>query len=129
MWELTTFQCVKIINGVYCHSANSLCLIGDSTVIVGGESNIYIVNITEGTIEKVIEDINLGYVFSLEMLRDKRNVMCGTYSSKFYLCDIENFSSCFVDSGHMDNVYDIKTINSNTLMSCSEDETIQIIKY
>lgn len=86
-------------------------------------------NITEGTIEKVIEDINLGYVFSFEMLRDKRTVMCGTYSSKFYLCDIDNFSFCFVNSGHMDNVNDIKTININTLMSCSEDETIQIIKY
>ena len=129
VWELSTFQCAKIINGVYCHSANSLCLIDNNRVIVGGESNIYIVNITEGTIEKVIEDINLGYVFSFEMLRDKRTVMCGTYSSKFYLCDIDNFSFCFINSGHMDNVNDIKTINCNTLMSCSEDETIQIIKY
>ena len=63
------------------------------------------------------------------MLRDKKTVICGTYSSKYYLCDAENYSNCFVDSPHMDNIYDIKTINNNTLISCSEDETIQVVKY
>ena len=56
LWNMSTYQCDKEIEGVKCCYNNSLCQIDKDRVIVGGYNSFYIVNIDKGVVEKRIEN-------------------------------------------------------------------------
>ena len=63
-WNLLTYQCMKIINNVYCCFRNSLLEIDNNRIIVGGCNVITIVNISNDIIEYQIKNDKLNYVYS-----------------------------------------------------------------
>ncbi|MDD6137147.1 MAG: hypothetical protein PUB54_08295, partial [Lachnospiraceae bacterium] len=65
LWNMSTYQCDKVIEGVRCCFINSLYQIDKDRVIVGGYKSFCVVNIDKCVIEKRIEDESLGYVFCL----------------------------------------------------------------
>ena len=62
LWNMSTYQCDKVIEGVRCCFTNSLYQIDKDRVIVGGLHSFSIVNIDKCIIEKRIKDESLGYV-------------------------------------------------------------------
>ena len=62
LWNMSTYQCITVIEGVDCCSTNSLYQIDKDRVIVGGYDSFYIVNIDKCVIENRIDDESLGYV-------------------------------------------------------------------
>ena len=62
LWNMSTYQCTTVFEGIQCRSTNALYQIDNNRVIVGGSYSFSIVNIGKCVIEKRIEDKTLGYV-------------------------------------------------------------------
>ena len=63
LWNMSTYQCDKVIEGVLCCFNNSLYQIDKDRVIVGGFISFSIVNIDKCVIEKtIIEAKSIGHV-------------------------------------------------------------------
>ena len=56
LWNMSTYQCVTVIEGVDCCWTHSLYQIDKDRVIVGGYDSFCIVNIDKCIIEKIIKD-------------------------------------------------------------------------
>ena len=67
---MSTYQCVKVIEGVGCCLTNSLYQIDKDRVIVEGINLFSIVNIDKCVVEKTLEDKSLGSVYCFIKLRD-----------------------------------------------------------
>ena len=132
LWNMSTYQCDKVIEGVDCSFTNSLYQIDKDRVIVGGYDSFCIVNIDKCIIEKIIKDesIGLGNVDCFLKLRDNKTILRG--------CDIGIF--CFYDKNtkqykithdnhHHSAITDLLLIDDNTFLSCSTDKTIKVWKY
>ena len=78
LWNMSTYQCITVIEGVDCCSTNSLYQIDKDRVIVGGYVNSFsIVNIDKCIIEKRIKDESLGDVCCFLKFRDNKTILCG----------------------------------------------------
>ena len=77
IWNMSTYQCDKVIEGVRCCFTNSLYQIDKDRVIVGEVISFSIVNIDKCVIEKRIKDESLGYVVCFLKLRDNNTFLCG----------------------------------------------------
>ena len=76
LWNVSTYHCDKVIEGVGCDDTNSLYKIDKDRVIVGGWSKFSILNIDKFVIEKIIEDETLKQVFCFLKLRDNKTILC-----------------------------------------------------
>ena len=127
-WNLLTYQCVKIINTIYCCDKNSLLEIDNNRIIVGGYNVITIVNISNDIIEHQIENYKLSYVDSFLKLRDG-NIFCGCYNGLICLYDIKLNTLSFREKKiHNEAVYCLLNINKNQFTSGSNNE-IKVWEY
>ena len=130
LWNMSTYQCDKVIEGVYCNDINSLCQIDKNRVIVGGHNSFSIVNIDKCIIEKRIEDETLGYVRCFLKLRDNKTILCGCeYDGSFCFYDMKTEQYKITMNNHKGVISDLLLIDDNTFISCSYDETIKVWKY
>ena len=130
LWNMSTYQCDNVIEGVECSSINSLYQIDKDRVIVGGFILICIVNIDECVIEKTIEDRALGYVNCFLKLRYNKTILCGCeYNGKFCFYNIKTEEYRITRNNHKEEINDLLLIDDNTFLSCSEDKTIKVWKY
>lgn len=129
LWDMNTYQCVSVIEGVDCYWINSLYIIHNDKVIVGSNNQITIVDINKCIIEDTIEDNILGHVNCFIMLRDNRTILCGCDGGKFCLYDIETRKRVIIDNVEKGAIFDVIGINKDTLITCSFDTSINVWKY
>ena len=127
-WNLLTYQCVKIIDNVWCYDNNSILEIDNNRIIVGGNRVITIVNISNDIIEHQIENDKLYFVFSLIQLRDG-NILCGCWNGLICLYDIKlNTLSFREEKIHNGRVCCLLNINQYQFISSSFGE-IKVWEY
>ena len=129
LWNMSTYQCMTVMEGVYCCWINALYQIDKDRVIVGGKNSFSIVNIDKCEIEKRIEDKSLGYVRCFLKLRDNKTILCGCRNGIFFFYDMKREESRITKNNHNNNILDLLLIDDNTFLSCSKDKTIKVWKY
>ena len=128
IWNMSTYQCDKVIEGVKC-SPNSLYQIDKDRVIVGGEDSFFIVNIDKCIIEKRIDDESFEGVCCFLKLRDNKTILCGCNNGIFCFYDMNTEQCTITNDNHHRAINDILLIVDNTFLSCSLDYTIKVWKY
>ena len=129
LWNMSTYQCDIVIEGVYRCFTNALYQIDKDRVIVGGVNSFSIVNIDKCVIEKTIKDKSLGYVRCFLKLRDNKTILCGCYNGIFCFYDMNTKQYKITKNNHNDAITDLLLIDDNTFLSCSDDKTIKVWKY
>ena len=129
LWNMSTYQCITVIEGVLCYSFNSLYQIDKDRVIVGGMNEVYIVNIDKCVIEKTIKEESFGYVHCFLKLRDNNTILCGCDDGLFCFYDMNTEEYRTTENNHDGQIYDLLLIKDNTFLSCSGDKTIKLWKY
>ena len=130
LWNMSTYQCDKVIEGVECCFTNSLYQIDKDRVIVGGDNSFCIVNIDKCIIEKrIIKDKSIGDVNCFLKLRDNKTILCGCEYGIFCFYDMNTEQYKSTNDNHHRDITDLLLIDDNTFLSCSWDNTIQLWKY
>ena len=135
IWNMSTYQCDEVIEGVDRCFTNSLYQIDKDRVIVGGvnsfSNSFSIVNIDKCIIEKRIKDESLENVNCFLKLRDNKTILCGCYNGIFCFYDMNTKQYKITKNNHKRDHYisDLLLIDDNTFLSCSRDRTIKVWKY
>ena len=129
IWNMSTYQCITVIEGVYCCYHNSLYQIDKDRVIVGWVNSFSIVNIDKCIIEKRIKDESLGYVCCFLKFRDNNTILCGCEYGIFCFYDMNTEKYIITKNNHHSVIFDLLLIDDNTFLSCSFDNTIKVWKY
>ena len=129
LWNMSTYQCDTVINGVYCCYTNSLYQIDKDRVIVGTYRNFKIVNIDKCVIEKTIRDEAFGDVQCFLKLKDNQTILCGCDDGLFCFYDMNTGQYQTTENNHNKDITDLLLIDDNTFLSCSWDSTIKVWKY
>ena len=129
LWNMSTYQCDKVIEGVGCCFTNSLYQIDKDRVIVGWVDSFCIVNIDKCVIEKTIKDESIKYVACFLKLRDNKTILCGCYNGIFCFYDMNTKQYKITNDNHDRAIYDLLLIDDNTFLSCSTDTTIKVWRY
>ena len=132
LWNMSTYQCDKVINGVYCCWTNALYQIDNDRVIVGYKNEFYIVNIDKCVVEKTIKDESFGFVSCFIKLRDGKTILCGCANGTF--CFYDKITGEYIISknfkkNHEEDIVDLILINDKLFASCSFDSVIKIWNY
>ena len=129
LWNMSTYQCVAVIEGVKCNNNNSIYQIDKDRVIVGGWNTFSIVNIDKYTIEKKIEDESLINVCCFLKLKDNKTILCGCEDGAFCYYDMNTEEYKKSTNYHNKYISDLLMIDDSTFISCSWDKTIKVWKY
>ena len=129
LWNMSTYQCDKVIKGVKCCDINTLYQIDKDRVIVGGVNSFCIVNIDKCIIENRIEDKSIKYVFCFLKFRDNKTILCGCDNQIFCFYDMKTEQYKITNDNHNYYINDILLIDDNTFLSCSTDYTIKVWRY
>ena len=143
LWNMSTYQCITVIEGVRCYFTNSLYQIDKDRVIVGGVNSFCIVNIDKCVIEKRIDDESIEYVDSFLKfldfegvyvgcflkLRDNKTILCGCNYGIFCFYDMNTKQYKITNDNHHRAITDLLLIDDNTFLSCSRDTTIKVWRY
>ena len=129
LWNMSTYQCDNVIEGVRCCSTNSLYQIDKDRVIIGEHKSFSIVNIDKCVIEKRIKDKSLGYVACFLKLRDNKTILCGCYNGIFCFYDMNTEQYKITNDNHHRTISDLLLIDDNTFLSCSFDGNIKVWRY
>ena len=129
LWNMSTYQCDKVIEGVDCYLTNSLYQIDKDRVIVGEHKSFSIVNIDKCIIEKRIKDESLGYVRCFLKLRDNKTILCGCDNGIFCFYDMNTKQYKITKNNHKAYISDLLFKDDNTFLSCSSDYTIKVWRY
>ena len=125
LWNISTYQCITVIEEVECWSTNALYQIDKDRVIVGGSDSFRIVNIDKCVIEKKIKDRELDYVNCFLKLRDNKTIICGCDNGIFCFDDTKTEVYKITENNN-DNIIDLLLMDDNTFLTCSLDKTIKV---
>ena len=128
LWNMSTYQCDKVIEGVDCSLNNYLYQIDKDRVIVGEVNSFCIVNIDKCVIEKRIDDESLGYVDCFLKFRDNKTIFCGCKYGIFCFYDMNTEQYKITNDNHHGTISDLLLIDDNTFL-CSPDKTIKVWRY
>ena len=128
LWNMSTYQCDKVIEGIHCYLHNALYQIDSDRVIVGGIDSFCIVNIDKCVIEKRISDKALGSVYSFLKLRDN-TILCGCEDGIFCFYDMKRDEYRITRNNSKYTTHEVLLIDDSTFLSCSSDNTIKVWKY
>ena len=129
LWNMSTYQCITVIEGVECCFTNPLYQIDKDRVIVGSKISFSIVNIDKCVIEKRINVKSIGYVHCFLKLRDNKTILCGDYKGIFCFYDMNTKQYKITNDNNHRGINDILLIDDNTFLSCSTDTTIKVWRY
>jgi WD40 repeat protein len=133
-WNLKkNFSKIKKFEDIDCnYSKNSICLIHDNYLLIGGYENnkgIYLININNHeTIKNIVSTLN--YVCSIfELLNG--TILVGAFENhKFCLINYKFVNDNLIkikskESAHKGEIFDIIGLEDGTIISCSDDSTIK----
>ena len=122
-WNSKTYECVKVINHIYCSSQNSLYELPTEKLIVGGYNTITVVNTDNFQTEARINDETLNFVNCF--LQIQNMLLCGCCFGK--ICEIgEDYQITYKKSAHSGDLTDLVKLKRNEFASSSRDMTIKI---
>ena len=125
-WNKSTYECIQIIQNVCCCWCNALEKLNNHTVLIGGEDELFIVDIKSSEV-KQLEDNTLGRVIFFRLIRNDL-VLFGNQKGK--ICEYNPISNEIISKFKFHNHQIMCLIGSeqNRLISCSSDRTINIYK-
>ena len=129
LWNMSTYQCETVINGVECCDTNSLYQIDKDRVIVGGYFTFSIVNIDKCIIEKGIRDLSFNRVKCFLKLRDNKTILCGCGKGIYCFYDMNTEEYKTIKKNYNNTIKALLMIDDDTFLSCTDDNTIKIWKY
>ena len=133
-WNLKkNFSLIQKIENIDCnYSKNSMHLINDNSLLIGGYENnkgIYLINIINHQIIKNIVP-TLNYVYSIIELINGTILIGAFENNKYCLINykFENYDLIKIkskESAHKGEIYDIIGLDNGIIISCSDDSTIK----
>ena len=129
LWNMSTYQCSKVIDGVEISWNNALYRIDNDRVIIGGKNKFSIINIDKCVIETTIEDRAFENVRCFLKLRDNKTILCGCDNGLFCFYNMNTGEHKTTMNNHNKSISDLLRIDDNTFLSCSFDGTIKIWNY
>ena len=124
IWDESTYECIQTIKSVKCLSENGLAKLNDNTVIVGGDSVIYLVDIKTYQINQ-FQDKSLGNIWCLYANGDGL-VLIGNREGEILCYDSSSNQIIFKNKFHNEGIECIIGIEDNKLISSSYAHTIKI---
>ena len=126
LWNMSTYQCYKVIEGVLCCLTNSLYQIDNDRILIGGEFSFCIVKIDKCEIENTIKNESLRGVLCFLKFRDK-TILCGCDDGIFCFYNMDTQQYRITENNHNENISDLLLIDDCTFLSCSD--VIKVWKY
>lgn len=128
LWNLTSFQCISIIDGAFCIEANSLTRLDDNKIGAGGDRCYTIINIDKYIIEDKISMEDIDSINCSIKLNDG-SILCGCFNGDATITSIkEHNSSVTYLKIHNKCISDFLRLNDKTFVSCSKDGSIKVWK-
>lgn len=124
MWEKPTFQCNTVVSNVYCCYSNGLSQLNNNTVILGGNHEIFIVDVLSFESQS-FKDENLGYIWSVYVVRDDK-VLVGNNQGEIICFDASSNKIICIQEVHVGDITCIIKSKHNQILSSSYDSTINI---
>lgn len=130
VWNVKTFQCIKVIMGAKCVSSNGMIRIDKDRVMIAGKRKMCIVNIETGSFEDKI-DITEFYdnVDAFVMLRDKKTILGSLMYGKLLKFNLESKTKEKIDLMHEGSPIEFLTIDDHMIFTISTDETNRVWIY
>ena len=129
VWNMSTYQCVTVLTEVKCTLSNALFEIDKDRILVGCNSQFFIVNIDKCVIEKTIKDKSQGYVKCFLKLRDNKTILCGCSNGIIGVYDMKTEEYKITKNNYKSEITDLLLIDKNHFMSSFNDSTIKVWKY
>lgn len=126
-WSSLSYQCVKIIKGIYCCDSNSMIERDNDKLLVGAEKIILIINLTTFEVETRVKlECDVYGIYSL--LKIGNGILCGSENGLLiYVDKNEYFTRSKKLNVHSDIISCI-LLNGNSLVTCSNDYSIKVWK-
>lgn len=128
IWRLDDYNIEKSIEGISCCGADSIIELEDNKIMVGGNKKITILDLTKYEVERVIENGELGEVYSLLLFR-KEIILCGSSNGTLGIINKEKGKIHFNKNSHQSIIKSILYLNENQFFTCSRDKTIKLWNY
>ena len=143
IWDIKTFQSIMTITFSTVEEidneeeiqTNTLLLLNEETIVVGGEEHLFFVDINKGNFRKKELCSGIGKtikITSIIKLRDNKNILCGEECKlgNFLLYNTDSDSFIRIKTTHTHWVKQLLNINENTFASTgSIDDFLRIWKY
>lgn len=110
VWNKSTYQCIQIIEGIFCYWINGLSKLKDNIIILGGKTELFILDALSFQY-KSFKDKNLGNI----------RCVCALRNGKALLTNNEGRMICFDPLSYQLNFIEVENI---TCMIKSEDDKI-----
>ena len=130
IWNFNNFNCIKYFPDVKCLKNNTLDIIDNEKIIVGGTYDhlMKVISLSEKKIIQVID--NQFDCFGILVLNDKDIILTIGRSDDLRIYRKDNFECIkMILSIHDNDVNDIIKLNDNVIASCSCDKTIKIWSF
>lgn len=124
IWNKSTYQFVKVIKGIHCVGNNGLSKLSDETVIIGGDSELYTVDILSFE-TKSYKSEKFGRVESVCVL-SKEKVLVGNNLGTIIWFSLLLNQIILSSKVHDDIIFCLIKSEDNKLFSGSKDKTINI---
>lgn len=125
IWNLLSYQPESIIEGIECWTPNGLIEISNKRILIARGQMISVMNVFTYEIENSIEDdINFRCFCSLT----ENEIMFGCDKCIIGIYDIIKNKISYKESLHTNHISSIIKINSDTILTSSWDETINVWK-
>ena len=130
LWNFNNFNCIKYFPDVKCLKNNTLDIIDNEKIIVGGTYDhlMKVISLSEKKIIQVID--NQFDCFGILVLNDKEIILTIGRSDDIRIYRKDNFECIkMILSIHDNDVNDIIKLKDNVIASCSCDKTIKIWSF
>lgn len=123
-WCNSTYECVKVIDDIYCYSNNSLIEISRSKILAGGET-LSVIDASTLQLEMKIINSELQFIYAIGEFKDD-TVICSINKS-LILINSDSYNK--IDEKvnlHKDYISSFVMVRNAYLITSSADKTIKI---
>ena len=126
LWSMSSYQCISIIDEVYCCSTNALYRVDENRVIAGFNRGLILVNFDKCVIEyRIRKNIEIGMVLCFMKLKDNKTILCGCEHGHFCLFDIETKKYKVIQTNYNEDILDLLYIGDNHFVTCEKEGIIE----
>ena len=126
IWNKYTYECITVIQHLYCCENNSLSKLGENRVILGGRNELFVLDILLFQC-KCYYDYNLGNVQSILVLGEDQ-ILLGNGEGKIRCYDLLSNQTIFIQSIYRGTVCCILETEDKKILT-SSNSTIKIYEY
>lgn len=119
IWNKDTYQFIKTLNNVCCYRNNSISKLKESTIIIGENEKLFIVNVLSFECKRY-EDKQLGKIESILTLREDK-ILLGNSSGNIIFFDSLSNQINYIQSIHVQSITCIIKSEDNKIFSSSEN--------